>query len=208
MQFFSQATPIDAIEGSRIGSRPARRTGRRSLEDLRAIPWVFSWSQSRYYLSGWYGAGTGLQAICDSSPDQWTALCRDYRNWPPLHYLISNVATSILTADPDLMTRYATLVEDDSIRDRVVSLMLEEYHRTRALLDEIYGGPVAERRPQISRSLAVRTDGLRRIHEQQIDLLRRWRDQQQRADHDAAAGTHQQLLLTINAIASGLRTTG
>lgn len=209
IEFFSQATPIDAIEASRIGSRPARRAGRRSLEDLRAIPWVFSWSQSRFYLSGWYGAGRGLDAIRAEDPDAWNHLLHGYRDWPPLHYLISNVATSILTADPEIMTAYATLVEDDATRERVLGLVRDEYERTRALLNDIYGGPLAERRPQISHSLALRQAGLRRLHTQQIALLHRWRSQRSAGEGSGEAEeTLLQLLLTINAIASGLRTTG
>jgi phosphoenolpyruvate carboxylase len=207
LQLFSQATPIDAIEASRIGSRPARRTGRRTLADLRAIPWVFSWSQARFYLSGWYGAGNGLEAIRGSSPDAWEALKRDYRGWPALHYLLSNVATSVLTADPEIMQEYAALVEDTDVRTRLMGMILDEYARTRALLDEVYDGSLVERRPHISRSLALRQPGLRRLHAQQIDLLRDFRAEQREAGA-ASDVTVQRLLLTVNAIASGLRTTG
>jgi phosphoenolpyruvate carboxylase len=207
IDFFSQATPVDVIESSRIGSRPARRTGRRTLSDLRAIPWVFSWSQARYYLSGWYGAGSGLAELREADPASWRLLLRAYRAWPPIHYMLSNVATSVLTADAGIMAAYAELVDDPQVRERVLSVVLAEYERTRTLLEEVYRGPLVERRPHISRSLALRSAALHDLHAVQIDLLRRWRAQQCNGDV-AADGTLQELLLTVNAIASGLRTTG
>lgn len=208
MTFFSQATPIDAIESSRIGSRPARRTGSRTLADLRAIPWVFSWGQARYYLSGWYGAGTALDNLRTSDPDLWRDLCRHYRDHPALHYLVSNVATSILTADPRIMADYAGLVEDVEVRERILRMILAEYELTRDCLEEIYAGPLHERRPQISRTLAYRQRGLLPLHQQQIALLRTWRAARAEGDTDTADATLGRLLLTVNAIAAGLRTTG
>jgi phosphoenolpyruvate carboxylase len=208
MDFFSQATPIGAIESSRIGSRPARRTGRRTLADLRAIPWVFSWSQARYYLSGWYGSGSALNSIRSGDPDTWRTLCGQHRDFPPVHYLVSNMATSILTADPEIMSDYADLVDDAAVRERILRMILAEYDLTRDCLEEIYGGSLVERRPQISRSLALRQVGLRRLHSQQISLLRDWRGYQESGDSTAAEHVLSRLLLTINAIASGLRTTG
>lgn len=208
MTFFSQATPIDAIESSRIGSRPARRTGRRTLSDLRAIPWVFSWGQARYYLSGWYGAGMALDTLRADQPEVWQDLCRHYRDHPPVHYLVSNVATSVLTADAEIMAEYAQLVEDAGVRDRILRMILTEYELTRDCLEEIYGGPLQKRRPQISNTLAQRQVGLRHLHHQQISLLHEWRSAQASNDPASADRALDRLLLTINAIAAGLRTTG
>ena len=205
MAFFSQATPIDAVEASRHGSRPARRTGRRTLADLRAIPWVFSWNQSRFYLSGWYGAGSALETLRENDPDAFETVCDRAFSWPPLRYLVTNISTSLLTADPALMQDYAAMVEDDAVRERLLGRVRDEYDRTRRMLEVIFDGPLEGRRPRLRRLLALRDEGLHTLHRQQIDLLRRWR-----AEDDAARSEALLLkvLLTVNAIASGLRTTG
>lgn len=200
--FFRQATPIDVIEASRIGSRPARRTGQQTIADLRAIPWVFSWGQARFYLSGWYGVGAALEWLHDRDPATFAQVREQNFVWAPLHYILSNAATSIATADLDLMRAYAALVEDSALRKRVMEQVEAEYRRTQAMLVAIYGGPLDERRPNVAQLLALRQPGLHALHRQQIELLKRWRAS---TDKDALLPD---LLLTVNAIASGLRTTG
>ena len=202
--FFRQATPIDAIEASRIGSRPSRRTGKQTLADLRAIPWVFSWSQARFYLSGWYGVGVALEWLLHENPDAFQSLAQQNTRWAPLHYIISNAATSIATADPEIMTRYADLVDDDAIRQHVMGLIHAEYQRTRSTLERIYDGPLSEKRPNFHELMALREPALRILHLQQIDLLRQWRATPEPDKQSLLP----QLLLTVNAIAGGLRTTG
>ncbi len=208
LTFFRQATPIDVIEESRIGSRPARRTGRPSLADLRAIPWVFSWGQARFYLSGWYGVGSALEALVAYNPEQFACLQRSLYTWAPLHYLLSNAATSIAAADRDVMRDYAMCVEDASLRERVFTKITEEFDRTRAMLERVYGGPLSERRPNIHGMVHMRKEALRVLHRQQITLLRQWRDLRQRGEAEDAAALLPHLLLTVNAIAGGLGTTG
>ena len=205
MTFFSQATPIDAVEASRHGSRPARRTGRRTLADLRAIPWVFSWNQSRFYLSGWYGAGTALEALRKDDPDAFETVRTHAFSWPPLRYLLTNISTSILTADTELMQEYAALVEEDAVRERLLGRISDEYDRTRRMLEEIVGEPLEEHRGQLRRLLALRDEGLHVLHRRQIDLLRKWRA---RRDDTEGEALLLKVLLTVNAIATGLRTTG
>ena len=203
--FFRQVTPIDVIEASRIGSRPARRTGQQTLADLRAIPWVFGWSQSRFYLSGWYGVGSALTTLHSNDADSFSAIRDRFLDWPPLHYLISSVASSIALADTSVMKQYATLVEDDSIRKQFMGLILEEYERTQYVLELIYDGPLSERRPHTYQMMRLRQEGLWRLHHQQIALLQQWREND---DQHAKENTLLQLLLTVNAIASGLGATG
>ena len=203
--FFRQVTPIDVIEASRIGSRPARRTGQQTLADLRAIPWVFSWSQSRFYLSGWYGVGSALTTLHSNDADSFSATRDRFLDWPPLHYLISSVASSIALADTSVMNQYATLVEDDSIRKRFMGLILEEYERTQYVLELIYDGPLSERRPHTYQMMRLRQEGLWRLHHQQIALLQQWREND---DQHTKENILLQLLLTVNAIASGLGATG
>jgi phosphoenolpyruvate carboxylase len=208
IEFFAQATPIDVIEQSRIGSRPARRTGRRSLADLRAIPWVFSWSQARFYLSGWYGAGAALEELRADDPDAFERVMAEHRRWAPLHYLLSNVATTVATADPALMAAYAELVEDEAVRARVLGPILAEHRRTTELLELLYGGPLSRTRPNIHSSLQLRQEALRALHLRQIELLRQWRERLRAGAQEQADVLLTRLLLTVNAIASGLRTTG
>jgi len=206
--FFLQATPIDVIEESRIGSRPARRSGQQTLTDLRAIPWVFSWGQSRFYLSGWYGVGSALAALYARYPEQFASVQHHLYLWAPLHYILSNAATSIAAADAEVMRDYATLVEDADLRERVFGKITAEFERTRQMLEQVYGGTLAERRPNIHGMLQMRREALRALHRQQIALLRRWREMRQRGDHEGAATLLPPLLLTVNAIAGGLGATG
>lgn len=205
--FFRQATPIDAIEESRIGSRPARRTGKQTLADLRAIPWVFSWGQARFFLSGWYGVGSALEALETDDPAAFEAVREHLYTWAPLHYILSNAATSIAVADPEVMRAYAGLVEDAGTRNRFMDRIEAEWTRTRGMLEKLYGGPLAERRPNVEAMMALRREGLRLLHRQQVDLLKQWRNRQER-DPEEVASLQTRLLLTVNAIASGLGTTG
>jgi len=207
LAFYRQATPIDVIEASKIGSRPSRRSGQASLADLRAIPWVFSWSQARFYLSGWYGVGSALARLAAEDARAFAALCGEIVSWPPLRYLITNVGTSVLTADRDIMRAYADLVEDGAVREPILGQILAEHARTRAMLERLIGGDLVGRRPRVARTIALRHHGLSALHREQIALLRAWRAAQARnAPEQDALLTR--LLLTLNAIAGGLRTTG
>ncbi|MFN0066704.1 MAG: phosphoenolpyruvate carboxylase, partial [Limisphaerales bacterium] len=203
--FHRQATPMDALENARIGSRPARRTGQATFADLRAIPWVFSWTQARFYLTGWYGVGSALAGLAESD---FAALRRALSRWPFLHYVVTNVETSLASSDPGLMRAYAGLVEDAAVRDRVLGLIEAEWTRTSDALDRLRGGSLGERRPRFARTLGLRADALRLLHLQQIGLLREWRGLNARGETAAADALLPDLLLSINAIASGLRTTG
>jgi phosphoenolpyruvate carboxylase len=208
LSFFAQATPIDVIEASKIGSRPARRTGQRSLADLRAIPWVFSWSQARFFLSGWFGVGTALETLRSQDPSAFALLQEHALTWYPSKYILTNAGTSILSADPEVMRRYAELVEDVEVRERVMRAIEAECARTARMLEVLLQGPLSERRPRIYRMLSLRREALRVLHGQQVELLRRWRQQRTGEDETAAEDTLLQLLVTVNAIAGGLRTTG
>jgi phosphoenolpyruvate carboxylase len=206
IEFYRQATPIDVLESSRIGSRPARRTGRHTLADLRAIPWVFSWGQARFFLTGWYGVGSALTALQSSDPHAFALLRKHAFAWAPLHYMISNAASSVMIADPSIMRQYSGLVADEAMRQRVMGRILAEFECTNGALEQLYGGPLSRQRPNVYQVLHFREKPLERLHAQQIELLRRWR--RMPADQPEAQNTLAQLLLTINAIANGLGTTG
>lgn len=208
IQFFRQATPIDAIEQSRIGSRPSRRSGQQTLADLRAIPWVFSWGQSRFYLSGWYGVGSAIAKLEREQPDVFVMLPEHLMTWAPEHYLISNVATSIAAVDVTVMRDYAMLVEDKGIRESFLNRIESEWSLTKRMMEHVYGGSLTIKRPNVERMIELRADGLRVLHSQQIRLLRRWRSYHRMGETSQADALLPQLLLTVNAIASGLGTTG
>lgn len=208
IEFWSQATPVDALENSFIGSRPARRSGKRSLEDLRAIPWVFGWAQSRYYLPGWYGIGSALDTLQKETPDLFDTLRLNISTWPFAQYVLYNAETSLASADPDLMRAYAELVEDAEVRERQFRIVLDEYERSENMIDAVFGTPRAQRRPRLIKTLDMRARGLRRMHERQIQLLRQWRKHRADGDDEAADSIFPTLLLSINAIAGAERTTG
>lgn len=207
MAFYSEATPIDALEISSIGSRPARRTGRRSLDDLRAIPWVFSWNQSRFYLPGWYGVGSGLEALASAEPAAFASLRDSLRASPFSYYVFTNVETNLASADEEIMCRYAALVSDQTAREPLIATILDEYRRTKSMMSELFGGVPEKRRPRMLKTLRLRADALRVLHDQQIAILGLWRSARAAGSADADR-LLPKVLLSVNAIASGLRTTG
>jgi phosphoenolpyruvate carboxylase len=210
IEFYRQATPIDALENSRIGSRPARRTGKKdfSVADLRAIPWVFSWTQARFYLPGWFGVGSALAALKEDAPAAFADLRAGLPKSQFLGYVLTNVETNLASANLDFIRAYADLVEDTRLRDHFVGIIVAEFQRTRDLLAELFEGEMAARRPRMAKTLEIREAPLRVLHHQQIKLLREWRGLLRAGEHAAAEDLFPRLLLSINAIASGLRTTG
>lgn len=215
VDFFRQTTPIDALEHSQIGSRPTRRMGQtQSIADLRAIPWVFGWNQARYYLPGWYGVGSALEKLQHTSPEQFEIFkdaLRDYRNeadWAFIRYVLMNVELNLASADVKIMRGYAQLVHDPKLRSRFLNLIIAEFERTQNCLHQLFGESILSRRPRASKTLALRADALRELHYEQIHLLQKWRNQLARKNKKGANDVMPKLLLSINAIASGLRTTG
>lgn len=208
MAFYSETTPIDALESSSIGSRPSRRSGQRTLADLRAIPWVFSWTQSRYYLPAWFGVGSALEHLRNSEPALFEFLGRPGRKRDFARYVLINVETNLASANLEIMEAYASLVSDEKIRARFFDWISGEFRRTKALIDELYGHPTDKRRPRMWKTLSLRADALRVLHHEQIHLLKRWRGHKAEGREAEANAMLPDLLLSINAIASGLRTTG
>ncbi|MDX2175801.1 MAG: phosphoenolpyruvate carboxylase [Candidatus Sumerlaeia bacterium] len=208
IDYYSHATPIDALEHSTIGSRPARRTSRRTLEDLRAIPWVFSWNQSRHYLPGWYGLGSGLAHLEREQPSLFASLMEKGRLWPFLRNVLYNVETSLASASLEIAGEYAALVPDEAVRAAIHGRIEDEWRLAGAMIDRVFHRSRAERRPRMIRTVALRDAGLRRLHTHQVGLLRAWRAARSAGDEKGAAELLPPLLLSINAIASGERTTG
>lgn len=201
VEFFRQATPIDAIENARIGSRPPRRTGRATIEDLRAIPWVFSWSQARFHLPGWFGVGSALNQLRTAHPEDWDQLAAGLRSWPFLVYILHNVEASLLMASRDIMDLYASLVPDDGLRHRVMGVIASEYDLAREAVGALLGAPAEIRRPRLMKAIQLRERALTRIHQEQVHLLKSWRA-------EGGDETLSRLLVTVNAISMGQKMTG
>ena len=208
IRFFSQATPIDLIELSSIGSRPARRSGKPSFEDLRAIPWVFSWSQSRFFLSGWYGVGSALQRLQEDDLASFDLLSRHAVDFMPFRYIITSASSSVAIADTKIMKAYAALVEDRALAGLYLDKVSGEYDRTRNMLELLYGHTLVERRPRMYTMIGFRSERLEPLHMIQIDQLKKWRKLKKEGLEKEAEEMLPDMLLVLNAIASGLGTTG
>jgi len=208
IDFYREATPIDVLEASRIGSRPARRTGKKTLQDLRAIPWVFSWTQARFYLPGWYGIGTALERLEKDSPGSFSELVDALKTWAFLKYVLVNVETNLASADLGFMKIYSGLVNDPKVHQSIFPMIEEEYLRSQKYIVKIFGKPIEERRPRFWKTLQLRAEPLRVLHLQQVGLLQAWRKLLADGIEDEAEIMLPELLLSVNAIASGLRTTG
>lgn len=208
MEFYRTATPIDALETGVFGSRPSRRSGKKaSLKDLRAIPWVFSWTQARFYLPGWFGVGSGLEAI---GADNLAKIKESLPDFDFLQYVFTNIESSLASANPEMMKQYAALCPDKELADRILNQILGEYEKTRAFIHELFGRSFEDRRPRMMKTLALRDVPLDALHHQQINLLRGWRDAGSPLETEGGK-FHRDFLalqLTINAISSGLRETG
>ncbi|PIB35209.1 phosphoenolpyruvate carboxylase [Reichenbachiella sp. 5M10] len=206
--YFREATPIDAIETSKIGSRPAKRTGANTLEDLRAIPWVFSWSQSRYHMTSWYGVGTAFTNLKKKSPKDYDAFKTAIKDDTFIRYVLTNVDTSLAATDEDIMKAYSELVGDVTLREKFLNLFLTELSLAREVLFDLLGEEIEDRRRNHYYSNFLRAPLMKHLHEKQIQLLKLWRKQKSEEDGLGSAETQIQLMLTINAIASAMRNTG
>jgi phosphoenolpyruvate carboxylase len=196
--FFRAATPITEIAELKIGSRPASRTPSDRIEDLRAIPWVFSWAQARIMLPGWYGTGDALAAFADKG-----LLAEMVAAWPFLGATLSNLEMVLAKSNMDIARRYAGLVPDAALRTTIFGTIEAGWHRTRDTLLTLTGqSELLDRQPALARSVRLRLPYIDPLNELQIDLIRRRRAGE--ADERIAEGIH----LTINGIAAGLRNSG
>jgi len=208
IRFFENATPIDIIETSKIGSRPSRRTNQRTLADLRAIPWVFSWTQSRVNLTSWYGVGSTLKLIKEQQPQKYALLGQLQKSNPLVRYILTNVDSGLAATDPEVIELYASLVDDEQIKNDILPLILSEYHLTKTLLAELLVKPFKERRVNHYYSTRLRAVALDLMHQVQVNALRKWRNEKDSADPQVTDQQNIILLKTINAVANALGSTG
>jgi phosphoenolpyruvate carboxylase len=207
LDYFRQATPIDVVERSTIGSRPSRRTGAAGWADLRAIPWVFSWSQARFFLPGWYGAGEALGRLAKDHARLFRRLQSGLRIWPFARYVFNNLESGLASSDLEVGQWYADLVREESLRGRITGVIRDEYEKVKDGLAKLFDESLASRRPRFRFTVERRVTPLRALHRRQVDLLRQWRDTDQGGD-PASEKLLGELRQTIAAIAAGLRTTG
>ena len=153
--------------------------------------------------------GSAFARLRETEPDAFESLkARLAAGWPFLRYVLMNVETNLASADLEIMTQYAGLVSDPAVREKFLTKIVTEFECTREMLGVCFDRPAMEARPRAAKTLALRADALRVLHQQQIDLLRRWRGLTAAGDMEKAGSMRPELLLSINAIASGLRTTG
>jgi len=208
IEYYTAATPLEELQLLNIGSRPARRGGTRSLADLRAIPWVFAWTQNRHLVPGWYGVGSAISSFLSVRGDRGEKMLRRmYEETPIFRLIIDEVEKTLAQVDLPLVHAYASLVPNELARAGVLSLIEMEFERTvKSVLFLTGEGALAERFPQFKLRMARRLGMLERAHYEQIELLRRVRGkgaESPERDDDLAA-----LLLSINCIAAGFGTTG
>jgi phosphoenolpyruvate carboxylase len=202
-EYFERATPVNELEQARIGSRPARRTESRRLEDLRAIPWVFGWMQSRHAVPAWFGVGYALERFAANGADHAELLAEMMRSFPLFSSLVRNVEIAMAKADMAIARLYAGLVRDAGIRDRVYAMLHEEFERTRRAILQVTGqGDLLEKNPMLFRSIRLRNPYVDPMSLIQVDLLRRKRAGEKGVALDYALGA------TMNGIAAGLHNTG
>jgi phosphoenolpyruvate carboxylase len=205
LQYFWQATPIDLIERLRLGSRPSRRFTSNDLRDLRAIPWVFAWTQSRHFLPSWYGLGHALERfVVDHAPNGHTILRQMHQGWPFFRVIVDNAEMSLAKTDLYIAGRYAQLVYPPSLRDAIFRRLEDEYRGTvRGVLDACGGSHLLERQPVLAESIRLRNPYVDPLNFLQIRFLAEWR----RNPHASAELLHL-LQLTVGGIAFGMKSTG
>ncbi len=211
IDYFRQATPIAEIGELKLGSRPSKRKASDRIEDLRAIPWVFAWTQNRHVLPSWYAVGTALQAwLADDPAPRMRELQAMYRSWRFFHTFIDNLQMTLSKADMRIARGYVKLVVDQSVGEQIFAEVEAEYERTRALVVEISGQHgLLDNHAVLQRSIRLRNPYVDPLSYFQIHLLHAARGAT--ADDDRAADAAlrtEAILLTINGIAAGLRNTG
>ena len=203
IEFWESATPLDEIKRLQIGSRPAARSKAGAVNQIRAIPWVFSWMQSRFNLPGWYSLGNGLASVNDIS-----LLQEMYDGWAFFRTLLNNSEMSLLKADMEIAALYVTLVPDKKLADGLFTSIRTEYERTRdAVLAISRHKTLLELEPVTRQAVQLRNPYVDPLNYIQVETLRRLRSLKDQEGEEAKS-LREVMALTINGIAAGLRNTG
>jgi phosphoenolpyruvate carboxylase len=205
--YFQAASPLEEISLLNIGSRPARRFGARSLNDLRAIPWVFAWAQNRHVITGWYGVGSAIKSLLDVRGDEGLKLLRRmFESSRLFRLIIDEVEKTLLLVELDIARDYASLVADEGVRENILGLIEAELARTKEMVLKVSGGTsIAERFPEFRAAIQSRLATINEVNREQVQLLRRFRGTEQESEREAFKSA---LLLSINTVAAGLGATG
>ena len=203
VEYFTTSTPLSEIGALNIGSRPASRKQTEKISDLRAIPWVLSWTQSRVMLPGWYATGSAFEQWIGDDPDKLATLQRYYEKWPFFRTVMSNMAQVLAKSDMGLAHRYAQLVPDEALRDKVFGMIVDEHERTIAMYAKITGtDDLLADNAALKRSVYNRFPYLEPLNLLQIELLRRFRA------GDDEPRIRRGIQLTMNGLATALRNSG
>jgi phosphoenolpyruvate carboxylase len=203
LEYFELATPVNELEHARIGSRPARRNKGRSLDDLRAIPWVFGWMQSRHAVPAWFGVGYALEWFSAKGESQAALLREMMKGLPVFTLMLRNVEIAMAKADFGIARLYSELVPDSALRERVFAMLHEEFERTRRMILAVKQQTLLlEKNPVLHRSIRLRNPYVDPMSLVQVDLLRRKRGGETGPALDYAISA------TLNGIAAGLHNTG
>jgi phosphoenolpyruvate carboxylase len=207
LTYYQAASPLEELSMLNLGSRPARRFGARSLSDLRAIPWVFAWSQNRHFVPGWYGVGTGILTFLQVRGPRGAALLdRMFTESRLFRLIVDEVEKTLTYVDLEIAREYAELVPDSGVRNTILAMVEEEYQRTVEAVLKISGGrELVERYPRFRRRLGRRLPTINQVSRQQIELLRRFRESGGDKSQEEQLSA---LLLSINTIAAGFGATG
>jgi phosphoenolpyruvate carboxylase len=205
--YYQAASPLEEISLLNLGSRPARRFGAKSLSDLRAIPWVFAWSQNRHFVPGWYGVGSGIMTFLQVRGQRGAALLdRMFTESRLFRLIVDEVEKTLAYVDLEIAREYAELVPEASARQNILEMVEDEYQRTVEAVLRISGGShLVERYPRFRRRLARRLPTINQVSRQQIELLRRFRESGGDKTQEEQLSA---LLLSINCIAAGFGATG
>ncbi|HEY1994966.1 MAG TPA: phosphoenolpyruvate carboxylase [Edaphobacter sp.] len=206
--YFEQATPVAELEHARLGSRPAKRSGKKSMADLRAIPWVFGWMQSRQLVPAYFGVGHALDEFIQSTPDGLQQLQTMAREFPLFLDIIRNVEMALAKADFGIARLYASLVEDEALRNRVFTTLETEFNLTHRMILEITKQKsLLETNPVLNRSIRLRNPYVDPMSLIQVELIRRKRAAAANGEPDSPE-LNRAISATINGISAGLRNTG
>ena len=204
IRFFREATPINEIAELHIGSRPASRKASDRIEDLRAIPWVFSWGLNRIMLPGWYGFGTAAESFIQREGDKGVVLLREmYASWPFMQTLLSNMDMVLGKTDINIASRYAELVGDKPLSEAIFERIKSEHEKTVKMLFLVTGNrELLQDNPTLRRSIRNRSPYIDPLNHLQVNLLKRFRE------GDSEEKVKRAILLSVNGIAAGLRNSG
>ncbi len=209
LDFYNQATPIRVLKMTKIGSRPALRSSKETFEELRAIPWVFSWIQSRYIISAWFGIGHAMETYVTQRPEGLAELQEMYQEWPFFRSLMNNVQTSLAKTDMSIASQYADMVTDDALKELIHGQIVSEHGRAvEKVLEVCRQKELLDSHTVLRDSIKQRNPYVDPLHYLQMRFLNEFRQSSAELSEQERKKLDELLLLTVNGIAFGMKSTG